>query len=146
MSISIAAYESMIEKLVDCQSALAAERARAETLKQQAEIWAQEARTQKATVHEIYQLCTGSTGEPGDWNGANPVREVIARAEKAEAEAARLRAEDERVRVVFFEFIQDWKKGDFSLSTLAALDVQAIQDVYERIEAERAALAQEGGR
>lgn len=78
MSISIAAYESMIEKLVDCQSALAAERARAETLKQQAEIWAQEARTQKSTVHEIYQLCTGGKGEPGDWHGADPVRAVIA--------------------------------------------------------------------
>lgn len=57
---------------------LAAERARAETLKQQAEIWAQEARTQKSTVHEIYQLCTGGKGEPGDWHGAEPVRAVIA--------------------------------------------------------------------
>jgi len=29
-------------------------------------------------VHEIYQLCTGATGEPGDWHGAEPVRALVA--------------------------------------------------------------------
>lgn len=48
-----------------------------EQCKQQAEIWAQEARAQKATVHEIYQFITGATGEPGDWNGAKPVVEYV---------------------------------------------------------------------
>ena len=103
MSISIAAYESMIEKLVDCQSALAAERARAETLKQQAEIWAQEARTQKSTVHEIYQLCTGGKGEPGDWHGAEPVRAVI-------ADRDRLRAAIEQAPHA--PGCVNWKPGD----------------------------------
>ncbi len=39
---------------------------------QQAQIHAQEARTQKATVLEIYQLLGI---QKGDWNGAQPVRE-----------------------------------------------------------------------
>ncbi len=48
-------------------------------LRQQAEAHAQEARTQRSTVHEIYQIISGGTGEPGDWNGAEPVREYVAR-------------------------------------------------------------------
>lgn len=46
-------------------------------LEHQARIHAQEARTQTATVHEIYRLCTGGEGEPGSWNGAEPVRRII---------------------------------------------------------------------
>lgn len=49
-----------------------------DAIKQQAQIWKMEAETQKATVHEIYQLCTGATGEPGDWHGAEPVRALVA--------------------------------------------------------------------
>lgn len=49
-----------------------------ERLKQEAQIHAQEAATQHATVQEIYQLCTGGKGEPGNWNGAEPVRALIA--------------------------------------------------------------------
>ena len=43
----------------------------------EAQAHAQEARTQRATVHEIYQLITGATGEPGDWNGAEPIRKAL---------------------------------------------------------------------
>lgn len=46
-------------------------------MKQQAQILAIEANAHKSTVHSIYQLCSGSTGEPGDWNGAKPVQEYI---------------------------------------------------------------------
>lgn len=45
---------------------------------QQAQIWKQEARTANATIAEIYQLCTGGRGEPGNWNGADPVRKRLA--------------------------------------------------------------------
>lgn len=48
-----------------------------EKLRQEAIIHAQEARTQRATVHECYEAVTGKTGEPADWNGAQPVRECI---------------------------------------------------------------------
>lgn len=48
-----------------------------EAVIQQAQIWRQEARTMQNTVAECYKAVTGSTGEPGDWNGAKPVREAI---------------------------------------------------------------------
>lgn len=69
---------------------LAAAEELAETLKQQAMQHAHEARTQTSTVHEIYQLITGGTGEPGDWEGAEPVRVVLA---AARADAVREFAE-----------------------------------------------------
>ena len=59
-----------------------------EKLRMEAEIWAQEARTQKSTVHECYQAVTGATGEPGDWNGARP---VVERIKALEAQNAKLR-------------------------------------------------------
>jgi hypothetical protein len=53
--------------------------AKYEACKREAQQWKQEARTANATIAEIYQLCTGKTGEPGNWNGAKPVRELIER-------------------------------------------------------------------
>ena len=47
------------------------------SLEQEATIQAQEMRTQRSSLRECYQAVTGSTGEPGDWNGANPVKEKI---------------------------------------------------------------------
>jgi hypothetical protein len=51
--------------------------AKFEACKREAQQWKQEAKTANATIAEIYQLCTGKTGEPGNWNGAKPVRELI---------------------------------------------------------------------
>lgn len=48
--------------------------------KLEARIHAQEARTANHTIAEIYQACTGATGEPGNWNGAAPVKEALSRA------------------------------------------------------------------
>lgn len=45
---------------------------------QQAQIWKSEARCANDTIAQIYQLVTGARGEPGNWNGANPVRNLIA--------------------------------------------------------------------
>jgi len=36
-----------------------------------------------------------------------------------------------RVAIAAREFCEDWKKGDFSLSTLAAFDAQSIVDALE---------------
>ncbi|WP_347822773.1 hypothetical protein [uncultured Planktomarina sp.] len=63
-----------------------------EKLRREAEMHAQEARTQKSTVHECYQAVSGGTGEPGDWNGAQPIRDYVA------AKNARLREALERIR------------------------------------------------
>lgn len=75
--------------------------ARCEKLRMEAEIWAQEARTQKSTVQECYQAVTGATGEPGDWNGAQPVVERIKALEDENArlrDALRLEEEARRTR------------------------------------------------
>lgn len=58
-------------------------------LRLEAQIHAQEARTQRATVHEIYQVVTVCKGEPGDWNGARPVREAFERLRNDNAELRR---------------------------------------------------------
>jgi len=49
-----------------------------DTLRQEAQMHAQEARTANGTIYEIYQAITGATGEPGNWNGAKPVIEKLA--------------------------------------------------------------------
>lgn len=51
----------------------------AEHLKLEAQCHASEARTANATVHEIYQVLSGATGEPGNWRGAEPARKFAAR-------------------------------------------------------------------
>jgi hypothetical protein len=58
------------------------------TLLRQAQNWKAEAMCQASIVRECYQACTGSTGEPGDWNGAAPIRAAIA-AKNAEIAALR---------------------------------------------------------
>jgi hypothetical protein len=58
-------------------------------LRLEAQSHAQEARAQRATVHEIYRLVTGGTGEPGDWNGAEPVRQAFERIRQEEREKVR---------------------------------------------------------
>jgi hypothetical protein len=53
-------------------------RAAYEACKLQAQIWKQEALAANHTIAEIYQAVTGATGEPGNWNGAEPVRRALA--------------------------------------------------------------------
>lgn len=65
----------------------------AERLKMEAQCHAMEARTANATIAEIYQVCTGSTGEPGNWHGAEPVRRLATAAANAAVEASRKDAE-----------------------------------------------------
>jgi FtsZ-binding cell division protein ZapB len=55
-------------------------------LKQEAEGYAQEARTQRSTVHSIYQAIGA---QKGDWNGATPVIEAF---EKLKQECDQLKA------------------------------------------------------
>lgn len=62
----------------------------ADRLKQEAQIHAMEARSANSTVNEIYQIISGSKGEPGNWRGAKPVREYV---EAAKGEILRLETE-----------------------------------------------------
>lgn len=72
----------------------------------QAQIWKLEAASQKATVAECYQICTDATGEPGDWNGAEPVRALKAQLVEAQKDEERLDwLEDNWHRPV----LEDWE-------------------------------------
>jgi|GEM_PF-3492462 len=68
-----------------------------DAMKQQAQQWKMEAETHKSTVNECYQACTGSTGEPGNWNGANPVRELVKERDSALKFAADRLMDSERL-------------------------------------------------
>jgi hypothetical protein len=48
-------------------------------LKLEAQGHAQEARTANSTIAEIYQHVTEHSGEPGNWNGAQPVADELRR-------------------------------------------------------------------
>ena len=70
------------EELIRRQHARIAElETLADHLKQEAQMHAMEARTANGTIAEIYQCVSGATGEPGNWNGAEPVRKRIAELE-----------------------------------------------------------------
>lgn len=73
-----------------------------ERLRLEAQTHAGEARCHKSTVHEAYQACTGATGEPGNWHGAEPIKTALASAKAAltaaEAEVGRLRDEVDHQR------------------------------------------------
>ncbi len=70
-------------------TALEASQAEVERLKQErdalkleAQIHAGEARAANSTIYEIYQVLSGSTGEPGNWNGAEPARQYVTAAQE----------------------------------------------------------------
>ncbi len=74
----------------------------------------------------------------------NALREMEKQNATLSAELARVTAERdaalkdaERVRVAVFEFINDWRKGDFDLPELAQCDVRSIIDTYAAIDAAR---------
>ena len=83
----------------------------------QAQIWKLEAASQKATVAECYQICTGATGEPGDWDGAEPVRALKAQLVEAQKDAA---------RYSWLRMNRLWLKAN--LPTIAAPDFDATID------------------
>lgn len=54
----------------------------------EATVHSMEARGANSTIAEIYQIISGARGEPGNWNGAEPVRKYV---DAAEAKVKRLR-------------------------------------------------------
>lgn len=78
-----------------------------EAVIQQAQIWRQEARTMRNIVAECYQAVTGSAGEPGDWNGAKPVREAI-----SELKGGRDKIESALKKMISMYIIDDYICGE----------------------------------
>ena len=127
---------------IEAAEAIEALQARADNLEQQAKIHAQEARTANATIAEIYQLCTGATGEPGNWHGAGPVRKVIAEHDTLAAEQQAARAQEPVTSVVRtgltvdgrdfadFRFVVA-KKGDKCPKELYAAPVPPVREPFD---------------
>lgn len=46
-----------------------------EALRREAEQWKSEALAHKSSLHGAYQVLTGATGEPANWNGSRPFRQ-----------------------------------------------------------------------
>lgn len=61
----------------------------ADRLTLEAQAHASEARTANSTIYEIYQVLSGSTGEPGNWNGAEPARQFVTAAQARTADLER---------------------------------------------------------
>jgi len=93
----------------------------AERLKGEAEIHAQEARTANSTINEIYQVCSNATGEKGNWNGADPVREM----------KADLEAKAKRFGKLFGEIISRLvdEKADFATKLATETERREILEV-----------------
>lgn len=124
--------EAVTAALAVVQPELDRLRALVETLHMQAEAHAQEARTANATIREAYQAVTGSTGEPGSWNGARPIRD----------ELDRLRAENEALRRVVTDALTVLK---FAFNRIHVLprsrDTELANDIDKVLGRLRAALS-----
>jgi hypothetical protein len=60
--------------IASLREALEVSTARAEACEREAVQWKGEALAHKSSLHEAYQVLTGATGEPANWNGARPFR------------------------------------------------------------------------
>lgn len=82
-------------------------RALSDRLKLEAQAHAQEARTANSTIYEIYQVLSGSTGEPGNWNGAEPARQFVAAARERIAE---LEGDNTRIKKALKPFADTFRR------------------------------------
>ena len=83
-----------------------------ESLKQEAQAHAQEARTANHTIAEIYQVVSGETGEPGNWHGAEPVKQLMAQAVRF-ADGCGIRSDSVGLAASLFLTslaVQQWRK------------------------------------
>jgi len=90
--IASSATEELIRDNAPFEAAAEIERLQnlTDRLRLEAQIHSGEARTANASLHEAYQAVSGRTGEPGNWNGAEPVKSEIERLRGRLAEAERV--------------------------------------------------------
>lgn len=91
-------------------------------LKLEAQCHAGEARCANSTIYEIYQVLTGATGEPGNWNGAEPARKYVA------AQQATITALQERIKELEGALAGKWRPIDTAPKDGTEFDVWAVND------------------
>jgi hypothetical protein len=102
--ILIGLSPDFLSTIADLQRENAETRSLADRLKLEAQCHSMEARTANSTIYEIYQIISGGKGEPGNWNGAEPVRKYVSQLivdasnHAADAETVRREREVERRR------------------------------------------------
>jgi hypothetical protein len=89
VAITASAYRAILDELLDRRAEVERLTRENANLLLQAQGHASEARTANSTIYEIYQVLSGGTGEPGNWHGAEPAREYVARVEAANATLVR---------------------------------------------------------
>ncbi len=109
----------------------------AERLKLETQIHASESKTANATIYACYQAVTGSTGEPGNWNGAQPVVESLTalreKAERLEGLILRLASDEPRISEIITGLAGE-KYGTFHVTVQ---DFDATRAEADRIRKER---------
>ena len=118
-------FSSDPRTFIAAADAIEALQARADNLKQQAKNWAHEARAANSTIEEIYQLCTGATGEPGNWHGAEPVRKLVAERDALVAERDALVAERDALVAE-----RDALAAELSAARAKSLEALRLIDTY----------------
>ena len=104
----------------------------------------------QAAINAAAEKADAYDQSPGDDTPMGPI--MVAQVQVAQSISAAIRglvqpdkgvlpvSELWRVAHAAKEFCDDWKKGDFSLSTLAALDAQSLTEALEALSDARAAL------
>ena len=105
-------------------------RDRCDTLLLEAQAHAQEARTANATIAEIYQVVSGGRGECGNWHGAEPVRNEMAR---LTAELAQATLDRDSSRHAYILLNEEYEKAQAELSQVKQRCRFATQIIIESI-------------
>ena len=127
-------HASISERSARLRAEVEALKSLSERLKLEAQIHAQEARTANATIAECYQAVAGGKGEPGNWHGAQPVRDCI-EALRADAE----RADAERYRHLKAHHVREYPDDNGTLCIEFWCDFDNWDDIDAAIDAARAA-------
>jgi hypothetical protein len=108
-------FDADMRTIAELQKRIGELEAERDSLKLQAVAQAQEMRSHKSSLHEAYQYITGATGEPGNWNGARPIKEAVDKlrqaltAERQRREAVEAIARDHVVKTTFQTFARELK-------------------------------------
>lgn len=104
-----------------------------DAIKLQAQGWSMEAKAQRGTVRDSYQAVSGAAGEPGDWNGAEPIRGIVAERDALRAELDAIRAQLIEAQQVIHHAGQFLKRHPAPVKTLEPF-VEECEDMWQKIQ------------